>query len=506
MRNKKLSRKKMKKNKVRYLNPGLFKSYPWATYKSDVSGGKVFCGICYQAKLLKCDQWIHGKTTKQDAWVNGIGDWGNLSREAKWSSHQGSKTHTNSIAFLLKVDRENVERDIDNQHKSHISKSQILNRYFLGSVIKSVIFLGKRCLPFYGDRFRTGLLHDLLTHIGKEYIPTLSKNLESTKQDKSYLKVPYHFDDIQFMLNECHHQIGTHEFKKLIRSKAIAIIADEWSDIGSQEYCSISARYVMDNLEEGVVFLGFTKLDNIRAVTIAEAIKKAFNKYNALGDVSKKIVAQTYDGAANMQGHLNGVQHILRQDYAPFGAPLHCMNHQLQLSVKMRNKESDLMKRITDNCLIIVKIVRYSPKRATMLDSLKRNEIAVDSNYYSTLKSKILDFSITRWTVRHRALNNIRKNYIPLLTLFAKILSDNEEKKGLNTEKKAEINGLFHYMQKFEFFFGLKLSEDLYTIIDKTATKLQYADVNITVAMHLVTKLITDLDNKKMILNSFGMK
>lgn len=48
-------------------------------------------------------------------------------------------------------------------------------------------------------------------------------------------------------------------------------------------------------------------------------------------------------------------------------------------------------------------------------------------------------------------------------------------------------------MQTFEFFFGLKLSLELYTIIDIAAIKLQYKDVNITVAMQLVSKLIDDL-------------
>ena len=68
-------------------------------------------------------------------------------------------------------------------------------------------------------------------------------------------------------------------------------------------------------------------------------------------DLSKRIVAQTYDGAINMQGHLTGAQQRIREEFAPFAIPLHCVNHQLQLSVKeVNNKGHNLIRRVTDNC------------------------------------------------------------------------------------------------------------------------------------------------------------
>ena len=63
------------------------------------------------------------------------------------------------------------------------------------------------------------------------------------------------------------------------KSKSICIIADEWSYITSKEYCSVSARYVMDNLDYGVVFLGYSRLENIRAETITAAVVNAFSEF-----------------------------------------------------------------------------------------------------------------------------------------------------------------------------------------------------------------------------------
>ena len=82
-----------------------------------------------------------------------------------------------------------------------------------------------------------------------------------------------------------------------------------------------------------------------------------------------------------------------------------------------------------------------------------RRAVNKPKNVYASLNAKILDFCVTRWTVRADSLKNIMKNYLALQTLFATILTDKIEKKGVNGEKRAEISGLVHHMQKFEFFW-----------------------------------------------------
>ncbi len=42
------------------------------------------------------------------------------------------------------------------------------------------------------------------------------------------------------------------------------------------------------------------------------------------------IVAQSYDGASVMSGHLTGVQQRIKEDY-PFAIYVHCMAHKLNL-------------------------------------------------------------------------------------------------------------------------------------------------------------------------------
>ena len=100
---------------------------------------------------------------------------------------------------------------------------------------------------------------------------------------------------------------------------------------------------------------------------MTNAIIRAFESGHIQLNLKKKVIAQTYDGASNMQGHLSGVQKRIRDEHAPYGVLIHCNNYVVQLSVKANNKGHNLISRITDNCLIIVKVIKYSPKRSEML-------------------------------------------------------------------------------------------------------------------------------------------
>ena len=95
------------------------------------------------------------------------------------------------------------------------------------------------------------MLSELLNHVGKEYVPMIQNSLNSTKKSMkigSNLLRPMHKIDVQFIMKKCCQQIRKFMFDKLHDCKSICIIADECSERASQEYCSVSARYVMENL------------------------------------------------------------------------------------------------------------------------------------------------------------------------------------------------------------------------------------------------------------------
>ena len=135
-----------------------------------------------------------------------------------------------------------------------------------------------------------------------------------------------------------------------------------------------------------------------------------------------------------------------------------------------------------------------------------KSGIHVPPSYYTTLAKEVLDFCVTRWTVRSKSLLSIDVNHISLLVVFCDLVSDRVEKKNLDAEKLREIHGLIKYMQSFEFLFGIKLSIVLYSDVDKIATHLQGDKVCISNAMHFVSNLLGILEEKRVNLNLFGQK
>ena len=288
--------------------------------------------------------------------------------------------------------------------------------------------------------------------------------------------------------------------RKLQSASHYCTIANEWTCKHSNKgYCSVSLRSVSKYLEVKTFLLGYIRLTNVKAVDVTNDIITSLTM-QLPPLIFKKITAQTCNGASVMQGYLPGVLQRIKAKYCPFALNLHCVNHQLQIDVKCINKGHNLISRITDNCFIIVKLIKYSPKRAAALEKAKediKRGINAPPSYYTSLTKKLLDFCVTRWTVRYNSLHSIDVNHLSLLSLFCSILLDRDERNGLKVEKVRKITGLIRYMQSFEFLFGIKLSKMLYFEADKIATNLQGDKVCISSAVGYVKQLIDRLERKK---------
>ena len=206
----------------------------------------------------------------------------------KWEQHEESDTHRIVVEFLYDRHHHNVMTEIDQHRKGNLKQCQERNRIFFGKgVMTGVKFLARRCLPFFGHSYGDGMLPDLLHFIGKEYEPIIQKHLLSKKKDKNLVRA-MHSTDINFVLNRFVAQILEVQFEKLDRCNYICSIADEWSDSVPQEYCSVSARYVMDDLEVGISFLGYIRIANTSAAVVTNAIITAFESGHIQLNLKKK--------------------------------------------------------------------------------------------------------------------------------------------------------------------------------------------------------------------------
>lgn len=98
-----------------------------------------------------------------------------------------------------------------------------------------------------------------------------------------------------------------------------------------EEQLSLCVRYAV-GLNVFERFLGFIDVSSGQNATqIYSAIMHYFEQQNINMDIVH-IVAQSYDGASVMSGHLNGVQAQVQKQY-PAAIYTHCMAHRLNLVV-----------------------------------------------------------------------------------------------------------------------------------------------------------------------------
>ncbi|XP_063920420.1 zinc finger MYM-type protein 1-like [Zophobas morio] len=116
---------------------------------------------------------------------------------------------------------------------------------------------------------------------------------------------------------------------------------DETKDIAKKEQVSIVIRYLHQNAIHEK-FFGFISTEKLNAESLNGLIQE---KIKTCGLDLQNCIAQAYDGASVMSGHLNGVQARFKRD-VPHAVYIHCFNHVLNLAIvdtylqEMRNDDN----------------------------------------------------------------------------------------------------------------------------------------------------------------------
>jgi len=124
-----------------------------------------------------------------------------------------------------------------------------------------------------------------------------------------------------------------------------------------------------------------------------------------------------------------------------------------------------VMKDCLDTCFKLIKLIKWSPKRAGMLTRIKE-EIGDSSPNVRT-------FWPTRWTVRANSLSSVIENYSSIRKLWEEALETTSD-----TDMKARIQGVDSQMAMFGFFFGLVLSEKILRHTDALSKTLQKPEIS----------------------------
>ena len=94
---------------------------------------------------------------------------------------------------------------------------------------------------------------------------------------------------------------------------------------------------------------------------------------------------------------------------------IHCFAHIVNLCVQEVSKQVEVVRNVMDLISYLVQLIKFSPKRATMLEIL-RMDISVNTG--QTLGPSLCP---TRWTVWHTSIESILSNYKLLLDTLEEV-------------------------------------------------------------------------------------
>ncbi|XP_076359089.1 zinc finger MYM-type protein 1-like [Tachypleus tridentatus] len=228
-----------------------------------------------------------------------------------------------------------------------------------------------------------------------------------------------------------------------------SILADECTDVANKEQLTICIRWIDDNLEPHEDFIGFYEIPTIKADTIVLTIKNAIIRMNL---TLANCRGQCYDAGCPKAGSRRGVAEQILKD-APKAHYTHCHGHALNVAVCDATKGSKLLADTLDITYEICKLIKFSPKRQSLLEKIKAN-INLE-----TAGLKVI--CPIRWTVRGQSFDRIIANYEALLLEWDVCLEDR-----LDSEMRARIIGVRSQMEKFEYFFALHLGVAVYSLTD----------------------------------------
>ena len=105
----------------------------------------------------------------------------------------------------------------------------------------------------------------------------------------------------------------------------------------------------------------------------------------------------------------------------------------------------------------IVKLVKFSPKRENLLGQIKSN-IEMEDEEEGISASGLTKFCATRWTVRATCFQRVIDTYDALLKLWNDCLETR-----LELDVRGRTIGCQAQMKRFDFFFGLNLSQRIFS-------------------------------------------
>ncbi|XP_063417365.1 52 kDa repressor of the inhibitor of the protein kinase-like [Mytilus trossulus] len=454
--------------------------YVGLVYSPSLNG--CFCIYCFlfgsddlgvlSSKPLLDMAHAHDRLTKH---------FGKDDKEAKKSHEFAREKALNFLAVM-----ENTKDDIRTQ--SNTKKAEVVrkNREILSSVIKCVILCGRQNLPLRGHRDDSQHVGDKNTNSGN-FQALLYFRIDSGDVNlKRYLEncprnATYRSKTIQNEIIDCIKDCIVDDLLAEVKDSGFySISADEKADISNTKQLSICLRFVDKSSNIREVFMGFLDVTpDTSGKSIAENILLTLTDWGL--DI-QDCRGQTYDGAGNMAGKINGAAAIITNTNAK-ALYTHCNSHCLNLVLNQCAK-SPLVRNMLDTAEKVFNFYKFSPKRNNNLESW------IDK-LCDTKKHKLIEMCRTRFVERHNAF----EVFLVLYSAIEASLTEMMSSRNFNRETSSESSTLHAAITNFQFLITLVIVKNCMAFTRGLSTKLQGRTLDIVAAyksVSVVKEAITD--------------
>ena len=418
-------------NKMRSAQSSWFQKWRWLHYEE--SSDKIFCFNC-----IKAVQEGKLKSAKLEQTFISIGfqDWKKATD--KFEKHQKSECHSQAIFKVTTLPKSTP--NIAEMFSANYKKESADNRDCLFKILSCIRYLGRQGLPFRG--------HD---DQQSNFLQLLKLRAEDDEKLKTWIDRKankYTSPEIQNeMIKALAHPILAELAECLRKANFYSVMMDETTDLSNHEQVVFCFRWVdTKNFEVHEEFIGLYKVERTTAEHLFTILKDVLMRMNLM---VKKIRGQCYDGASSMSGHLNGLNTLVKRE-EPRAIYTHCYGHNLNLSVGDTIKKCRCMRDALDTTQEITVLVKKSPKREGIFQRIQSELSGGNSDNHIGIRV----LCPTRWTVRSVAIQSILRNYDALMELWEELIFEANDVK-----LKSRLKGVQSHMQKFDFFFGLKLGD-----------------------------------------------